>query len=468
VTAALAFLLLLGADGLPPGHPPVSASDAGPTSAVPTGLPPGHPPIPGAEASPTAVPSPSGLPPGHPPIPGTAASPTAAPPPSGLPPGHPAVSGEKGAPSARDILQQLDATPDLKTRPKPFEVAASLGKLYFTQGRYSDAVVYLRQSLDGAGALRALYLAERRRVKGKLPDSQAAGCAPESGGPAGALAARAKERAEAQDHATSAACALQALEPALEAGGLLGNALFLGHDAAGALTAYGWVLEVDPSQPLALYGRAGVRFDTRPDDVSSLRLVKKDLTEFLAQWPNTPQSPQARVLLARTEALSGAGGLTKWEAARPARPAEVAAASPPATNQAPPALSAETVEAIRNTERTPELQKGLTELVEQGEAALGKGQYQAALDAYRRVVPFEPENGRAKAGMAWALVGLNRQPMADRVWSVAVQSDPKAVETLGDTLAEKGNAKEAHALWAKLAETSPAYAEKANLQKKLR
>lgn len=89
------------------------------------------------------------------------------------------------------------------------------------------------------------------------------------------------------------------------------------------------------------------------------------------------------------------------------------------------------------------------------------------MDAYRRVVPFEPENGRAKAGMAWALVGLNRQPMADRVWSVAVQADPQAVETLGDTLAKKGNAKDARALWAKLAETAPAYAEKANLQKKL-
>ena len=48
-----------------------------------------------------------------------------------------------------------------------------------------------------------------------------------------------------------------------------------------------------------------------------------------------------------------------------------------------------------------------------------------------------------------------------------VQADPQAVETLGDTLAKKGNPKDARALWAKLAETSPAYAEKANLQKKL-
>jgi len=422
VTAALLLLLVCTADGLPPGHPPLT-SDGGVT---------------------------------------------ARPAPAGLPPGHPDISSGKAAPSARDILQQLDATPDLKTRPKPFEVAASLGKLYFTQGRYPDAAVYLRQSLDGAATLRTLYLAERRRAQGKLPDGESVGCPKEASGTPGVLAARAKEKAEAMDHAAAAACALQALEPALEAGALLGNALFLGHDAPGALAAYSWVLDVDALQPLALYGRAGVRFDSRPDDVASLRLVKADLTALLARWPNIPQSPQARALLSRTEALLRAGGLSKYEASRPkpAPPSDVAP-SPVASNEAPPALNPETVEAIRNTERTPELQKGLAELVEQGEEALSKTQYQAALDAYRRVVPFEPENGRAKAGMAWALVGLNRQPMADRVWSVAVQADPQAVETLGDTLAKKGNPKDAQALWAKLAETSPAYAEKANLKKKL-
>lgn len=424
MTAALLFLLLLGQDGLPPGHPPIPRADGGPT------------PRPSAGA---------------------------------LPPGHPDISGGKAAPSAPDILKQLDATPDLKTRPKPFEVAASVGKLYFTQGRFPDAALYLQQAVEGADSLRTLYLAERRRVKGTLPDAAAAGCPKEAGATPGALGARAKERALAGDHATAAACALQALQPALEASALLGNALFLGHDVAGALTAYAWVLEVDRLQPLALYGRAGVRFDSHPDDVASLRLVKKDLTEFLAQWPNTPQTPQAKALLRRTEELLRAGGLSKSEAARPKVAPPVAVASGTVgPNEAPPALSAETVEAIQNTERTPELKKGLAELVEQGEEALGKREYQAALDAYRRVVPFEPENGRAKAGMAWALVGLNRQPMADRVWTVAVQADPQAVEVLGDTLAKKGNAQDAHAVWAKLAQTSPAYADKVNLQKKLR
>jgi tetratricopeptide (TPR) repeat protein len=338
-----------------------------------------------------------------------------------LPPGHPDISRAGGAaPTARDILQQLDATPDLKTRPKPFEVAASVGKLYFSQARFEDAVVYLRQAQDSAGALRTLYLAERKQVKGKLPDAASAGC-PTQTAALGAVAAAAQARAAAKDHAGAAACALQALQPALEAATLLGNALFL------------------------------------------------DLTELLANWPNLPQSPQARALLARTEELLRAGGLSKYLATRPKpTPAASAAASPRPGNDSLPALSPETVQAIQSTERTPELQKGLQDLVEQGEEALSKGQYQTALEAYRRVVPFEPENGRAKAGMAWALVGLNRQPMADRVWSVAVQSDPQAVDALGDLLAHKGNPKEAQALWAKLAATSPDYAQKANLQTKLR
>ncbi len=219
---------------------------------------------------------------------------------------------------------------------------------------------------------------------------------------------------------------------------MLGNALFLGGDAAGALAAYAWVLEVDPLQPLALYGRAGVHFDSRPDDVAALRTVKRTSPSFWPPGPTFPQAPQGRLLLARTEELLRAGGLRKFEAvrAKAASSAEVAPA-PGASNEAPPRLSAETVEAIGNTERTPELHAGLAALVEQGEEALSKGQYQAALDAYRRVVPFEPDNGRAKAGMAWALVGLGRQPMADRVWSVAVEADPRAVDTLGDLLAQR-------------------------------
>jgi len=407
------------------------------------------------------------LPPGHPPVPGSSDAGPAA---RSLPPGHPQIKPGMAAPSADELLRQLDATPDLKTQIKPFDVSAALGKLYFTHGRYPDAVIYFRQAQASAASVRALYLAERKKLRGPAGDAASAGCRLSAEFPPSAAAARASEKAAAGDHPGAAACAREALGPVVEAVGLLGNALFLAGDAPGALAAYAWVLEVEPSDPIALYGRAGVLFDTRPDDLAALRSVKKDLGDLLAHWPNIPQAPQARELLARTEELLRAGGATKFAASRPRVPA--ASAAVPASPHPPvaevPALSQETMAGLQSVERTPELEKDLADLMDQGEAALVQGQYQAALDVYRRVMPLMPNSGRAKAGMAWALVELNRQPMADRVWGVAVESDPAAVDKLGDLLAKKGNAKDARALWAKLAASSPAYAQQADLAKKLR
>jgi tetratricopeptide (TPR) repeat protein len=404
------------------------------------------------------------LPPGHPPIPGGSDAGPAA---GSLPPGHPQIKPGMAAPSADELLRQLDATPDLKTRSKPFEVSAALGKLYFTHGRYPDAVVYFRQAQASAASVRVLYLGERRKVRGPAADAAGAGCRLSADFPPSAAAARAQEKAAAGDHLAAAACAREALGPVVEAVGLLGNALFLAGDAPGALAAYAWVLEVDATDPIALYGRAGVLFDTRPDDLAALRSAKKDLGDLLAHWPQIPQAPQARELLARTEELLKAGGATKFAASRPKAPAAGPASPHPPVAEVP-ALSPETMAGLQSVERTPELEKDLADLMDQGEAALVQGQYQAALDVYRRVMPLMPNSGRAKAGMAWALVELNRQPMADRVWGVAVESDPAAVDKLGDLLAKKGNAKDARALWAKLAASSPAYAQQANLQQKLR
>jgi tetratricopeptide (TPR) repeat protein len=124
------------------------------------------------------------------------------------------------------------------------------------------------------------------------------------------------------------------------------------------------------------------------------------------------------------------------------------------------------MDAVRNTEKTPELMQGMQKLIEEGESDLAQGRYQEALDAYKRVVPFQPDNGRAKAGMAWALVGLGR-PMADRVWTVAVQADPSAVDKLGDTLKSKGDEKGAKGVWQKLSASDPNYAQRAGLAQKL-
>jgi hypothetical protein len=57
--------------------------------------------------------------------------------------------------------------------------------------------------------------------------------------------------------------------------------------------------------------------------------------------------------------------------------------------------------------------------------------------------------------------------MADRVWSVAVQGDPAAIDKLGEALSEKGDKQGAKALWTKLASSAPDYAQKAGLKNKI-
>jgi len=458
-------------------------------------LPAGHPPI-GAPPPRTTAPGPASgeLPPGHPPI-GAPAPPGNAAPPGGgasLPPGHPTVAPGTMAPSTDELLRRLDATPDLKRRPKPYEVSAALGKLYYSRGRWSDAADAFRQSWETAAPVRALALAERSKARGALPAPDTVGCRLSADAAVSTLAAQAKEAAAKGEHGKAAVCALEALGPALEAGGLLGHALALTGDGKGALVAYGRVLELQPRQPDALYGHASVTFDVRGDDLAALRGARKELETFLAVAPGAPQAPTARALLGRLDAVIAAGGATRFAAARekaraqgrvavaeapaaPSPPPGVAApppapaSSPPMASGpgTPPPLSRETVEAIQSTPRTPEFEANLSRLLEDGEAKLATDQYAEALADYRQVMPYRPDDGRLRAGMAWALVGLKRQPMADNIWRVAVTSDPAAVDALGDRLAAKGNRTGAKALWTKLLGTAPDYPARAKVQDKL-
>jgi len=106
-------------------------------------------------------------------------------------------------------------------------------------------------------------------------------------------------------------------------------------------------------------------------------------------------------------------------------------------------------------------------LIDAGEAKLVANKYQDALDDFRQVMPYQPNNARLRAGMAWALVGLQRQPMADNVWRVAVSADPSSVDALGDRLSKAGNKESARALWTKLQASAPDYASRSGMQKKL-
>ncbi|MCE9673364.1 hypothetical protein LY474_36700 [Myxococcus stipitatus] len=432
-------------------------------------LPPGHPPVPpGTQASPAVSPegAQSGaLPQGHPRVDGASATPA----PSGaLPQGHPPLSGTgKAPPSAEELLRQLDSTEGLQGRQKTFEIAASLGRLYYLNGRNADAATYLQQALDKAAATRAVFLAQRKKLgKAQAPSAEAAGCGFTPGQEVESMGAVAQERAKKGDAAGAVACGRAALEPTLETGVMRANALYLAGDVPGALTAYAAVLEVEPTHEEALYGRSALLFETKGEDVAALKQAREGFEALQAAHPQGARAPAAKRLAALVDETVKAGGRSKLKASRAEdrriRLSQAAAA--PGTD-APRPLTPEMMDAVNNTERTPELEQGLAKLVEEGEEHLARGRYQEALGNYTRVVPFQPENGRAKAGMAWALVGLGR-PMAARVWGVAVQTAPAAVEALGDTLKAKGDAKGARALWEKLAADAPDF-NKAGLQAKL-
>lgn len=120
----------------------------------------------------------------------------------------------------------------------------------------------------------------------------------------------------------------------------------------------------------------------------------------------------------------------------------------------PPPLSPEQVAAAQAAAQEPELQSRAAGLVESAERELLAGRFQEALDLYKQVMPVMPENGRAKAGMAWALIQLGKQPMADRVWGVAVSSDPAAVASLGDALESAGQVAAARTLRERLVQSA--------------
>jgi tetratricopeptide (TPR) repeat protein len=430
-------------------------------AAEPSSLPPGHPPL-GAGSPPAAE---------HP------AHPSA--PPGEVPEGHPPMTGRVPS-SAEELLQQLDAMQGLKQREKTFEIAQALGKLYYTQGRSSESVVYFLQAEQKAQATRELYLAQRKKLgKRPVPSAQAADCGFTPKMSLEAMSEVAAERAKKGDAASAAACARAALEPVLEVESLRANALFLAGDMEGALVVYERLLDVAPLYADALFGRSVVLYETKGENLQSLKAANEGFETFLKTYPESPRAALARKLVRMTGEAVAAGGLQKWQASRVEErrlrvanldlsPQKMKAPHPPmgtGGEAAPPVVSEQAMQAMQEMERTPELEAQLTRTVEQGEEHLARGRYEEALAAYRQVMPLRPD-ARVQAGLAWTLIGLGK-PTAERVWSVAVSTDPSVVDQLGDTLQAKGDAKGAKALWTRLADSAPDYAARASLRAKL-
>ncbi len=371
-----------------------------------------------------------------------------------LPPNHPAPTGN-APPSADELLGKLDATPGLKERDKTFEIAASLARLYFGAGRYQGAQLYYRQALEKTKVARERYLSLRAQLKG---NETAPDCAPsEALQLEAAVALAAKKKG-----AAAAACLKTALAPAREVEVLLGDAYFLGKDVSSALATWDSALALFDDNHDARYARAAALLDSRGEDVEVLKQVQAELTRVLKDAPAFPKAANAKRLLARTEAAISSGGLLKVGVSREDVQA-LAPAAPRQPGQAP-VLTKEVMEAFQNAPRTPEMDENFKKLVEGAEVSLAGGRFQEALDAYKQVMPFQPDNPRLRAGMAWTMVKLNRQPMADNVWRVAAGS-PEAIDALAATLKEKGDGEGARAVLQRLRETVPGYSPKTDVSK---
>lgn len=375
-----------------------------------------------------------------------------------LPPNHPPAGKP---PSADELIQKLDSTAGLKEKEKPFEIAASLGRLYFGQGRYADALVYYKQALAGAEGARTLFLAQRKLAGTKpLPAPASVGCEVKADTTLAQLEEKAKGLAAAKNAGGATACLRAALVPVMDAEVSLGNAQFLLADAPGAVQTHTRALETFESNVDARYARGAVTLDANGDDVAALNRAKADFERFLADAPTSPRATNAKRLLTRTNAAIAAGGLSKLTITAE-QVAAVAPAPPPHQPKAgqPPVLTQETMEAFQNAPRTPEMEANFAKLVSDAEEHLARGRFQDALTAYKQVMPFQPNNPRLRAGMAWTMIRLNRQPMADNVWRAAAEF-PDAIAGLGDTLKEKGDPEGAKAVWQRLKETVPSYAPK--------
>jgi tetratricopeptide (TPR) repeat protein len=372
-----------------------------------------------------------------------------------LPPNHPPADPNAPAPSADELVKRLDSTPGLKERDKPFEIAASLGRLYVGQGRAVQAKPFYEQALAKAEPVRVFYLSQKKALGSRaVPEPEKVGCAAGADETLDALFTKAQAKAKANDVAAATACARAALKPVQEVDVQWGNLLFVLHDVNGALTAYTHALDTFETNADARYARAATLLDSKGDDVGSLKQAKADFERFLHDAPTSAHAGQAKRLLERTTAAIEKGGISKLPqvvATAPVVPAPVGVQ--------PPRLSPETMKAFENAPRTPEMEQNFVKLLDEAEEHLARGRFNDARANYLQVMPFQPNNPRVRAGMAWTMIRLNRQPMADTVWGVAIQN-PDAISSLGDTLKSKGDADGAKALWTKLKDSVPGYAPK--------
>ena len=355
----------------------------------------------------------------------------------------------------------------LKDKPKSFEVLSALGNLYYENGRYLEAADSFRLAL----AISAPVEAERDALlkKGIKPAAELPLACRRSGPTYGLTQIAAEARRLGQtDPAAALRCDEEALTAAIADRARRGNSLYLVGQPDGALAEHRRVLEEAPDYPESLFFVGAITLEQSHGDKAKLEEGKRYWRRLLEVAPDHPRADIVRQSLPKADELFGkkppqdgsaqaAGGLPPNHPSIDAAGAGPfqgnAAGSPmahrganaeelpgpgmagqggPGANGSGP--SPETLrnvaDAVSQTERTPELEKGLDDLTTQAEALLDTGKYQEARDKIVRVMPLRSQDARTAADMGAAMRGLGRDEMAERVLDRALELDPKQPRAL--------------------------------------
>ena len=379
---------------------------------------------------------------------------------------HPTVSSDARPPASpandggrtdlsdpKALLAEVDRLKDdLKGKPKTFEVLSALGNLYYENGRYLDAADAFRQSL----ALSAPFeeQADALAKKGVQPATDLPLECGRSGTSYGLVEIGAAARKLDPSHERR--CLASALEGATAARARRANALYLVGSPDAALAEHRRVLARSPDYPESLFFNGAILLEQSRGDKAKLEDGKKYWRRLLEVAPDNPRAALVKDSLPRADEIfapkAGAGAtppghppLAQDGAALPAGHPSISGnqgASPMAHAGPTQEELANVADAVKGTERTPELEKGLDDLTAEAEKLLDDGNYQAARDAIVRVMPMRPDDARTAADMGASMRGLGRTEMAERTLGRALQIDPKqprALFELGRLYAQKGD-----------------------------
>jgi len=357
------------------------------------------------------------------------------------------------ATDTKALLAEVDKlSGQLKDKPKTFEVLAALGNLYYENNRFLDAVDSFRQALQLSGPAES-RAAALRKAGTKPANDLPLEC--RRSGPGYGLE-QILVAAKSLDAPHRLKCLESAVEPALAVRARRANALYLVGNPDGALAEHRKLLEQYPDYPESLFFVGAVTLEESKGDKKKLEEGKKYWKRLLAVAPDNPRAdlvrkslPRADEMFAKPKEVASAGGLPPGHPVPENHPAVGGndTAAPMAHSGAPsdrvdPNAVAAIADAVKNTERTPELEQGLDKLTAQAEQLLDQDKYQDARDAIVRVMPMRPGDARTAAILGGAMRGLGRTDMAERTLSVALRNDPRqprALYEMGRLRASRGD-----------------------------